>query len=288
MKFKFIFLVFVTAIFLFSCRSTKEVTARKEIPNIAENKLLKEVYNAEPEFNTLYAKRLDVSLSHNGKSNSLKGILKIKKDSFIQLSLSAPLGIEVARILLTPDSIKFVDSYHKKYFLTDYNYFSDKFDIDLGFDCVEKILTNTFFNFEICSGIQNREKRYKLEKQEEGYLLSTVEEKALSRKIKKLYKKRLKNKDFILILQKILIDPHSFRPLFVSIEDVEEELGVSVNYKDFRDFGMLWFPEKVIFNLYTDKSKSSLEIKFSKLEFGVDVEPNFRISSKYKRIEQLD
>ena len=52
-----------------------------------------------------------------------------------------------------------------------------------------------------------------------GYELSTVEERAISRKIKKFYKKKRKNKDFMLVLQRILIDPEYFRPVKVSVED---------------------------------------------------------------------
>lgn len=44
---------------------------------------------------------MDVSFTQGGKVNSLRGTLKIQRDSFIQISISAPLGIEVGRILLT-------------------------------------------------------------------------------------------------------------------------------------------------------------------------------------------
>lgn len=267
-----------------SCRSVKQVVVKKEIPAISENKLLKNIESNELEYNTLFAKRLDVSLTEGKGSNSFKASLKIQRDSFIQVSVTAPLGIEVARVLLTKDSIKFVDIFHKKYFLSGYDYFYDKFDAYISYDCIQKILTNTFFNFEDCGGL-GKNKKYKLDRVEAGYELSTVEEKALSRKIKKLYKKRRKNKDFVLILQKILIDPQIFRPLSMSVEDVEEDTGVSVNYGNFENFSGKVFPEKITFDLFSDHNKTSLELKFQKIEFDVPVESNLRISSKYKRIE---
>lgn len=284
MKIRHVFLLIVIIFSITSCRTVKQVTINKNIPSITEGKLLKNIENNELKYSTLFAKRLDISFKDRKGSNNLKASLKIKRDSFIQTIVTAPLGIEVARILLTEDSIKFVDTYHKKYFIADYDYFYDKFDVRVSFDCVQKILTNAFFNFQDCAGL-GKEKKYKLDKTGSGYELSTVEERALSRKIKKFYKKKRKNKDFILVLQKILVDPESFRPIKVSVEDLDEEMAVSVNYEEFKNFAEKIFPEKIIFQFITDSGKTSLELKFLKIDFDVPVEPNFRISSKFKRID---
>lgn len=265
-----------------SCRTVKQIVVKKDIPAITEHKLFKNIESNTLDYNTLFAKRIDISLRNDKGNSNFKASLKIQRDSFIQISVTAPLGIEVARILLTDDSVKFVDLYHKKYFLSDYSYFYDKYDACISYDFLQNILTNTFFNPDIY-GTTN--KKYKLDRVDGGYELSTVEEKALSRKIKKLYKKKRKNKDFILILQKILIDPQIFRPLNVAVEDVEEETGVSVSYRNFKDFSGKIFPETIVFGLFSDHSETNLELKFQKIEFNVPVESNLRILSKYKRIE---
>lgn len=282
---KFLVVLFLAGCCLVSCRSVKTTVVHKEIPAITEGKLMKNILTEVPDYQTLFARRIDISLTKEKDTKSFRASLKIKKDEFIQVSVMAPLGIEVARVLLTPDSVKFVDMFHKKYFLSDYNYFTEKFDVLVGYDCFQKILTNMFFDIENCSGLKEKEKKYKLERTPAGYELSTVEAKALSRKIRKLYKKRRKNKDFVLILQRILIDAETFRPLSMSVEDVEEELGVSVDYQDFKEFSGVLFPEKINFKFFTAESKTNVELRFSKLEFNTRVEPNFRISSKYKRIQ---
>lgn len=282
MRVKYILLL-VVCLSVMSCRTVRQIVVKKDFPAITENKLLRNIESNELAYNTLYAKRVDVLLTNGKSNNSFKASLKIRRDSFIQISVIAPLGIEIARGLLTNDSIKFIDVFHKKYFIADYNYFYDKFDARINYSCIQKILTNTFFNFEVCGG--GKGKKYKLDRVDSGYELSTIEEKALSRKIKKLYKKRRKNKDFILILQKILIDPQTFRPLTMSVEDVEEEMGVGVKYEHFKDVSGKMFPEKIVFDLFSDHNKTSLELKFQKVEFDVPVELKFKISSKYKKIE---
>ena len=45
------------------------------------------------------------------------------------------------------------------------------------------------------------------------------------------------------------------------------------------------FPEKIVFQLAVGNNKTSLELKFLKIDFDVPLEPNFKISPKFKRIE---
>jgi len=282
MKLRFIWLGIVS-VFAVSCHTVKEVAVKKEVPAISENRLLKNIEAEALDYRTLYAKRTEVTWSDGKKTDSFKASVKIRRDSFIQVSLTAPLGIEVARILLTPDSIKFADTYHKKYFFADYSYLYEKFDVNIGFDCIQGLLTNDFFNFGNCGGI-GKNRKFKFNRTETGYELSTLEERALGRKIKKLYKKKRKNKDYILILQKIAIDPQFFRPLSMSVEDVEEDMGVSVHYRNFKVFSERQFPETIVFKLFSEDRENTLELKFMRLEFDVPVEANFKISSKYKRL----
>lgn len=279
------FVVLLLFVCLVSCRSAKTVVKEKvELPNVTEGRLFKNVVDSALDFNTLYAKKIDLTLRDGEKENTLKAMLRIQRDSFIWVSVTAPLGIEVARVLFTPDSIKFISPREKEYFLSDYSYFSDKFDVDLTFDCFQKILSNHFFDFTSCTSLVDRNKRYKLDKSGDDYVLYSLEEKAIGRKLKRLYKKKRKNKEFTLVLQKVHINPENFRPNLISIEDLEEKIGVSVNYERFNRFGERLFPSRLIFKLFSKTDDIEVTMDFSRLEFDVDVSPSFKISSKYKRI----
>ena len=202
------FVVLLLFVCLVSCRSAKTVVKEKvELPNVTEGRLFKNVVDSALYFNTLYAKKIDLTLRDGEKENTLKAMLRIQRDSFIWVSVTAPLGIEVARVLFTPDSIKFISPREKEYFLSDYSYFSEKFDVDLTFDCFQKILSNHFFDFTSCTSLVDRNKRYKLDKSGDDYVLYSLEEKAIGRKLKRLYKKKRKNKEFTLVLQKVHINP---------------------------------------------------------------------------------
>lgn len=280
-----LFWLLLVSVLMFSCRTAKQVVTEKDIPLMTEHKLLKQIESNRLNDSTLFAKRIDVSFTDGENSDNFKASLKISRDSFMQISLTAPLGIEVARILLTQDSIKFVDVYHKKYFLADYDYFNQRYDVSLTYDFLQNIFTNTFSDFTLLDESDLRTKRYKLDRTEMGYKLWTVDKKNAGKKLKKFYKQSGSERDEIILLQEILIDPTYFRPLSMSLKDLNEGVGISVRYENFVRFGEELFPEKMRFTLFSKKSNMDLNLKFQRMEFNVPVEPNFRILSKYKRME---
>lgn len=280
-----LFWLLLVSVLMFSCRTAKQVVTEKDIPLMTEHKLLKQIESNRLNDSTLFAKRIDVSFTDGENSDNFKASLKISRDSFMQISLTAPLGIEVARILLTQDSIKFVDVYHKKYFLADYDYFNQRYDVSLTYDFLQNIFTNTFSDFTLLDESNLRTKRYKLDRTEMGYKLWTVDKKNAGKKLKKFYKQSGSERDEIILLQEMLIDPTYFRPLSMSLKDLNEGVGISVRYENFVRFGEELFPEKMRFTLFSKKSNMDLNLKFQRMEFNVPVEPNFRILSKYKRME---
>lgn len=280
-----LFWLLLVSVLMFSCRTAKQVVTEKDIPLMTEHKLLKQIESNRLNDSTLFAKRIDVSFTDGENSDNFKASLKISRDSFMQISLTAPLGIEVARILLTQDSIKFVDVYHKKYFLADYDYFNQRYDVSLTYDFLQNIFTNTFSDFTLLDESNLRTKRYKLDRTEMGYKLWTVDKKNAGKKLKKFYKQSGSERDEIILLQEILIDPTYFRPLSMSLKDLNEGVGISVRYENFVRFGEELFPEKMRFTLFSKKSNMDLNLKFQRMEFNVPIEPNFRILSKYKRME---
>lgn len=280
-----LFWLLLVSVLMFSCRTAKQVVTEKDIPLMTEHKLLKQIESNRLNDSTLFAKRIEVSFTDGENSDNFKASLKISRDSFMQISLTAPLGIEVARILLTQDSIKFVDVYHKKYFLADYDYFNQRYDVSLTYDFLQNIFTNTFSDFTLLDESNLRTKRYKLDRTEMGYKLWTVDKKNAGKKLKKFYKQSGSERDEIILLQEILIDPTYFRPLSMSLKDLNEGVGIFVRYENFVRFGEELFPEKMRFTLFSKKSNMDLNLKFQRMEFNVPVEPNFRILSKYKRME---
>ena len=64
MKIFYLVLSIIFCCTVFSCRTVKKMTVEKDIPSITENKLLKNIDVNGLEYNTLFAKRIDVSLKN--------------------------------------------------------------------------------------------------------------------------------------------------------------------------------------------------------------------------------
>jgi hypothetical protein len=71
---------------------------------------------------------------------SLNASIRVKKDSVIWISLSPMLGIEVARGLITQDSVMFMDRINQEYMVFDYAALSKHFNFHLNYHLIQSIL----------------------------------------------------------------------------------------------------------------------------------------------------
>lgn len=70
------------------------------------------------------------------------GQIRVKKDKTIWISVSV-LGLEAGRIMLTQDSIHFMNRWQREYFMADYNRLSATLEIPLSYDLVQSVLLGT-------------------------------------------------------------------------------------------------------------------------------------------------
>jgi hypothetical protein len=71
---------------------------------------------------------------------ALNATIRMKKDSVIWISLSPMLGIEVARGLITQDSVIFMDRINQEYTVFDYKGLSEHFNFKLNYHIIQSIL----------------------------------------------------------------------------------------------------------------------------------------------------
>lgn len=132
-----------------SCKSTKEMIKEKDVIRTdvkieakptAEELLVEEVHSLSPNFSS-YSAKLDIE--YGGMSYS--GTLRIGKDSVIWVSLGK-FGIEAARLMLTKDSILFMNKLTHDYFLGDYNFIVKMLGFKLNYNIIQAILLGEDFS----------------------------------------------------------------------------------------------------------------------------------------------
>ncbi|MBW8050936.1 MAG: DUF4292 domain-containing protein [Cytophagales bacterium] len=113
---KFLFILFI--LFLFSCKRQQV----KTIDRLNINEL---------QFENFIAKS-KVSFTDKNKHITLNTSIRIRKDSVIWISASIALGIEVARVVITTDSIFILDKFNKNYYAMDIRHIAKKVSAKAG------------------------------------------------------------------------------------------------------------------------------------------------------------
>lgn len=82
----------------------------------------------------------------NDKNDNLSsGVsIRMRKDSVIWVSVQPGLGIEAARMMLTQDSVYFMNRLKKEYAATDYRFLRNKFQVDVSFEVIQAILLGNY------------------------------------------------------------------------------------------------------------------------------------------------
>ncbi|MCF2501591.1 DUF4292 domain-containing protein [Dyadobacter chenhuakuii] len=90
-------------------------------------------------FDYLVAKSKVDFESKSSDFNNTNINIRMKKDSIIWLSVTG-VGFEVARGLITRDSIVFMDKIHKDYFVFNYEQLSKQYNFDLNFALLQSVI----------------------------------------------------------------------------------------------------------------------------------------------------
>jgi outer membrane biogenesis lipoprotein LolB len=154
-----ILIVSVSAIIIFgSCRSTRNIQtaiAKKDtivagIDTSAKNlredsiafmqKTWAEVQANHIDFTTFSAK-IDVDYQDaEGKKYDVNAHLRMYKDSVIWISITAILGIEGLRVLITPDSVKVLDKQNKTYSARSVSFLQEMTELPLDLKSLQDLL----------------------------------------------------------------------------------------------------------------------------------------------------
>ena len=148
MKIVIRFSVLMLCILLASCRSKKEVVSTTT--TVSDNTTIgvppsqgnKQPADAKQQEETCVTAKVRLELSSNGKSTSVGGMLRMKRNDVIQLSLVTFGVLEVARIEMTPEYFLLVDKMGRQYVKASYNDVSFLRDADVDFYTIQSYFWN--------------------------------------------------------------------------------------------------------------------------------------------------
>ncbi len=284
-KYRFFLILLVGGVFLVSsCRTVRELPVVEAKP-ISTGKLLKKVEQNSFDYDYFTVKKINCQYASNASKANFKVNLKAQKDRVILVSISK-LNIPVGRVLLTPDSVKYVNYIDKNYFLDDYSYLSEVLNIDLDFATIQSILSNNAFSYRNDA----KDKDFKTFDSyiEEGmYVLQSEKERKVGKmeeNTEKLERRLKKLDDNALILQKMFFNPANFALSRLQIEDKTNNRLLDLSFDDFEKFKNKDYPGAIDMNFNSPQNTVTLKVRMSGFSAEKIDSFSLNIPEKYEQI----
>jgi len=256
-------------IFTTACKSTRSVM-KQPLKRYGFEYLFTKMSENQFRFEYLDTK-FSMSYTEGKKTTNLKGNLRIKNDSITWLSFSPALGIEAARIILTNDSIKFINKLNKTYFTGRYNLIDSLINTTIDYSILQAMIVgNDLTQYDV----------NKFRSTIDGGLYKiTIQER---RKIKK---DLLADEETPMILiQNIWLDPENFKIRQVELKELGNEGNkLQVFYTEFQEVDGQLFPGIMRIEI-SSKDQITIDINFGKVQTNELLTFPFKIPSKYDKL----
>jgi len=138
--------ILIILFFLFASSSCYTLKKRIKSDKISYNQIYDSIKTRRFSYNNLEYKSL-VKFSSSTEVHSFYSNVIIYKDSSLFLSAVLPFGINLAKILMTQDSIKFYSPIKNEFLKADSNFLLDNYNLALNYFSLQSILTANFFPY---------------------------------------------------------------------------------------------------------------------------------------------
>lgn len=238
----------------FSCKSTKNVLESGEASDkLSAKQVIKQHQKNHADFRTMQA-RVKIELSQDGKDQGFTFSFRMQKDNVIWFS--APIGM--ARMMITPEKVRFYNKLDNEYFDGDYKLLSDIVGIDLNFIKVQNILLGQAI-YDL------KDEPHKVEVNGNSYALQPKDQKVL---LELFY----------------LINPSHFKMDSLQLHQQLEKRMLQVDYSSYQKINKQILPQNIRIVAVEDKDEVAISMEFKSVTLDEDVRFPFNIPSGYKEI----
>lgn len=245
---------FAALLFVVSCKSTKSVIdSGRASDKLSAKQVIKQHQKSDADFKTLQGK-VKIDITQNQKEQGSTFNLRIEKDKVIWLS--AKLGL--ARMMITPEKVRFYNKLDNEYFDGDYKLLSDFVGVDLDFYKVQNILLGQAI-FDL------KDQQHTVSVNENSYALQPKDQNAL---LELFY----------------LINPSHFKMDSLQLFQQLKKRILQVDYKSYQEVEKQILPKDIRIIAVEDSDEVAITMEFKSLTLNEDVRFPFNIPAGYKEI----
>jgi len=247
--------IIVVLLFFTSCKSLKNTSKIKNNNSIALNEVAQAHAKAAFSNQSLEAK-IDALYDDGSTSQNLNIKLRIQKDKVIWMSGNF-LGIPMAKIMITPEKIKYYEKLNKTYFDGDFSLLKEIFGVEMNFQQVQNLLLGQAF-FDMNQNFfesQNEKNQYVLTPipQDPRYNITYI------------------------------IDPSNFKLINQSATFPNNDY-FSIQYKKYQFIDNQYIPLQIIIESVQPNQKTKIFLDIRNVELGNNLNFPFDIPTGYEKL----
>jgi hypothetical protein len=265
-----LFPALLVIVFLLSCNPQKKLI-KAPIREEGADYLFEKLKSKELNYSGFSA-RFSAEYTNSGKKTSFNGQVRIQKDSIIWLTFSPVLGIEVFRIMITQDSVMYINRMNNTYFLGDYAYVNKFLNTTIDYDILQSFLTGNDLSFY-------EKGKFKASLDRGQYKLSTAERSKLKKAV------RRGQEPLNVLIQNIWIDPDNFKITKANVKEIRRPATqLEAEYSAFEMIDQQLFPKEMTFDISADNNLH-VQVSFTKISLNQPMSFPFRVPKGYRRVE---
>jgi hypothetical protein len=291
----------VLAIFFSACKSAERVVKVKAVKNRTAGFVLKRYNESRFDYDWLGMK-VDADFGTEEESSGFKATIRMRKDSLIWVSITPALGIEMIRVMITPDSLKYLSKIpdNKFYYLGTFDDVNKLVGISFDFEMLQQLLVGNAI------GLEKDEKRFRSEVDGDDYLLISKYRRKVRRVVgvddRKLegdtilvnpddprYQRTMRKSEDAddLIVSRYWFEAAQYRLIKSVFNDLLRQRMLEVSYNDFQPDGEQFYPAKCRLIISSTQQRQVLNYEITKLSSGKAYDFPFEIPDDYPRRDSL-
>lgn len=277
-----IFLMIIIVAGFFSCRTVREITPKKIKP-LNKEKLLRRAGQNTTDYDDLSINRMLCHFSANETNANFRINLKAQRDKNILLSVSK-INIPMGQILLTPDSVKYVNYLDRNYLVDDYNILRRLLDIDIDFYTIQSIISNNMF---LCLAKAGNNFQNFITTVEDGmYVLKSEnwEDNNPGKPVRRKFSQKIAYDPHETVYQKMFFNPVTFALEKLYITDTASGRELEMYFDDFVEVGKNYLPGSVDLRMLSDFKEVELKLRMSGFSTGNIENVDLQIPERYEQI----
>lgn len=274
-----------------ACKSGKPLPIiGADLPARSPERLLELVLAHEQDTLRYHSARAQVDLDLPDGRKSFKAVLRTVKDSATWMSVVPALGIEVARVLITQDSLKIMDKMADQYFLGDTAQARVKFGLQpslallqqallgkaIALDPTEKYRSDREDGMYV---LTSRERRRFIRAAEDISPGDTLDGRDMNERRLERTLRRAEERDAVVL--RYWIRPGDHRVMRIQVADLVRDQVADVRYEERGGPEVAYLPTRIRITLSEPGRMASGTLELSKVVLEGPLSMSFRIPEKF-------